>query len=179
MPEAAVVRRYKKAIAKTDPKTRQLQPWEFAFAEWYANAFKRPSRAEQYAQAKILAPEAFDPGPVYIESLKKTPAWHSYVRDIKRDALSAARKKLVGNYGTAVTAHFEGLELARDAEDYKAIPAFTNPILDRIISKTNSADIAPVAVQINISTARQELLETEPLEVEYEIIDDGTDTDNS
>ena len=179
MPDIPVVARYKKAIAREDPKKRQLQPWEMAFAEWYANTPVRPKLAEQYDQADLMAPEGFNPGKSYIETLKRSTAWSEYIIAIKEDNLELARKKLTGNFSSAVDAHFEGLEKARDAEDYKAIPAFTNPILDRIMPKNTASEQAAVAVQINISNTRQDLLDEEPLTVEYEIIDDGTDTDDS
>jgi len=178
MPDIPVVARYKKAIAREDPKKRQLQPWEMAFAEWYANTPVRPKLVEQYDQADLMAPEGFNPGKSYIETLKRSTAWSEYIIAIKEDNLELARKKLTGNFSSAVDAHFEGLEKARDAEDYKAIPAFTNPILDRVMPKTDKNAQAVTAVTINLGSVGRQLIDQEPIDVECTVLDNGIDTNN-
>ena len=149
-----------------------LQPWEFVLIEWCVQqeAFGRwPTVPAQMEKATELVGQTI--GKKYIQGLKKSVAYKEYAAAIRRDQLKAARKKLAADMPFYINSHRIGLEGVLANEDYRAVPSFTNAAIDRVMPKRDNIQQA-TAITINLSDHRQAMVDAEPIEIEYELIED-------
>lgn len=102
--------------------------------------------------------------------MRRSGRFIDYYRSVQLDAVRAARAMLEERYGSAIQAHFAGLDLALGAEDYRAIPNYTVPILDRVAPKRDNTVVA-TKVEVILSSkqeaamAQDAVIEVLPAEV--------------
>lgn len=94
------------------------------------------------------------------------------------DHIKKARAKYSKDMPRYAEIHKEAMEMAFEAEDYKAIPAFTTPAIDRFYPKREDV-AAKTEISISLTTARQDMMNEEIPEVDFEVVkeeDDNSDT---
>jgi len=144
-----------------------LLPWQFAFAEWLANQDHRQPVAEQVAKAEELAQRSVSAAS--LRALRRRKQFREFYERLRKDALSKARAMLERRYPKFVQAHEDGLDAALDAGDYRAVPSFTVPVLDRVAPKRDIAQ-ANAVVTIHLTEKQQALLATVE-DGEFEVLD--------
>lgn len=179
MDSASLVRRH---LDKTiqppfkGPKQRRLRSWEYEFIDWFALQIGKPSSEEQIDKASELAEKSV--GYTYILNLRKLKAFEDYYRDMLAGHMKRAKAKFSKDMPRYAEIHKEAMEMAFAAEDYKAVPAFTVPALDRFYPKREDV-AAKTEISISLTTARQDMIDEEIPEVDFEVVeeeDDNSDT---
>lgn len=128
-----------------------LRPWMKSFALWLLSPQpdgKRPKVSAQTRKASELAGV-----PVTKEALRwlrKRPDFQLFVQTLEGSVTEAAKESLTLAHQFYVQSHRAGLELAVAAGDYKAIPAFTVPILDRIVPKKAETNVGSKTIILNV-----------------------------
>ena len=158
--------------APWNPRLRQrpLMPWEAQWIAWY---LKQRSPAKT---AQVVAAEEFAQRTVTYESLRllrHTPQFEEFADKLLEQQRKAAERAFDMQAGEAVEAHFEGMREAARRVDYKALPAFTVPILDRIKPKRADPVVSTPNVVINITQEQLRVAQAPPPTVEYEALDAG------
>jgi len=151
----------------SDPASAPLLPWQSLFAEWLSIQSDRPSTVQQRKQASLFCQR-----PVSLRELhkvRKNPRFEQYLLALQADSVRRARAIIEEHYAEGVHAHIDGMRMAKDAADYKAIPAYTVPILDRVVPKKEAA-AAQTQINVILSTKQQAQLNDTPVEVEYEVL---------
>jgi len=162
-------------------KFGKLQNWHRALAAWDLQQVARPTKAELADKASSLA--RF---PISVHDIRLLEARTDYKemhQRLQEDATAHARALVESHYVDYATTHREALDWASDKKDYKAIPALTNPILDRIVPKREDhGPQAPlITINIGVSGAGAQAtvdagLDSEPPEivvVEPEFVDES------
>jgi hypothetical protein len=176
MPSPRPIDKYKRQVKngeplaappKLAPESLPLLPWELEFAEWLANQPKRTSLAEQQEKASELSQRTI--GRRGLRNLKDRATFREFFGELQLGALRAARAKLERRMPEYIDAHHKGVHLALDAQDYRAIPAYTNPMIERVWPKRDDVG-ANVAVVVQLQPKQQAMLDTPTIEVEYEVI---------
>jgi len=166
-------------------QAKQLLPWELAFAEWYAKLPRNAQMYEQVEAANRFWQKTLDPNaPIEHEitekdlvSLRSRKAFRNHVKIVRAGGYKAARRLLKQYAPDGVAAHFRGLQLAEAANDYNVIPKYTVPIM-REVSQAAKSGQAVAAVQINITSKQQDLIEAKKLpsvqveEMECEVVEE-------
>lgn len=106
-----------------------LKPWMRLYAEWLAIQTKRPGRKERQMIVNRLVNEKVSPKA--IKFLEQRPDFLEYHDKIAAGAVTAARAKLEAQAPWYVDQHQIGLEQAIAKGDYKSVPNFTGPIIER------------------------------------------------
>lgn len=151
----------------SDPASAPLLPWQAVYAEWLSIQPTKPSTVQQ---RKIAS--QFCQRPVSLRELHKlrtNPRFESYLLALQADSVRRARAIIEEHYAEGVHAHIDGMRMAKDAADYKALPAFTVPLLDRVVPK-KEAVAAQTQINVTLSTKQQAQLTEQPMEVEYEVL---------
>lgn len=155
-------------LAETsDPASVPLLPWQSLFAEWLSIQPDRPSTVQQRKVASNFCQR-----PVSLRELhkvRKNTRFEQYLLALQADSVRRARAIIEEHYAEGVHAHIDGMRMAKDAADYKALPAYTVPILDRVVPKKESV-AAATQVNVVLTTKQQSQLEGAPVEVEYEVL---------
>lgn len=172
MDSASLVKRYRDKTVQPPykrPKERRLRPWEYEFVEWFALHIGKPTTDEQISKASELAEKSV--GYTYILNLRKLQGFEDYYRDMLASHLKRARAKFAKDMPRYAEIHKEAMEMAFEAEDYKAVTAFTIPAIDRFYPKKEEVG-AKAEINITLTTARQDMIEEEIPEVEFEVIEE-------
>ncbi len=161
-------------LVKTPPalkKTRRrlMVPFEYEFAEWMAGFIKTPTLGEQTSKLSELGEK--DLGRQYLRTLKASNEYCNYYRLMLQGALAKARAIWEKDAPLYIDAHREGLEMAKEEGDFKAIVAFTKPAIDRV-HPIKEDNVAVANITIQLTQKRQDVLTEELPEVEYEVIED-------
>jgi hypothetical protein len=163
--------------------TKRLPIWALKFAAWRIACPYTPNRQEQELVATRLANEGIDRtsqrevkiGYAQIKRLRTDARWQEYVRVLEDGGIMAARQLFVDDLPAYVALHRWGAEEARKAGDYKTMPAFTVPALDRAVPKRTeglpATQIAIVLAPERIAGLRRE---AEPV-VSVEVLPVGAD----
>ena len=139
--------------ARKPPLFTVVPKWLAEYGAWLVKQTSRPSKAEQveaameFRQQKISAEQ--------LGRYVRSEPFQAYYRKLAEKALKRAQEAFDARAGEAVAAHFEGLELARQAKDYRSYPAFTNKMLD--IIKPRKVEAAEVAPQVTINLSGEQL----------------------
>lgn len=176
---SAVVKQFKentKAAMRPVKMREPLTPSEFAFCEWFSLRFgKKPPIVEQLKFLNEM--EAVDgvPSdywtPQRLVNLKRRREFQEYYTNLRAEEIDRARAMLIKRMPDAVDSHFKALAMAMAKEDYRAVPALTTPVLDRVMPK--KAEITPVtAVKIELTPAQQQNLQIADTVVEVVELDD-------
>lgn len=145
-----------------------LRPWMKAFALWLLSPQpegRRPSVSAQTKRASELAGY-----PITKEALRltrKRPDFLLFLQTLHGSVTEAARESLTLAHRFYVESHQRGLEMALAAGDYKAVPAFTVPVLDRVAPRKADTQVGSKTIIVNVheQTARQLMAGTDPGEV--------------
>lgn len=110
-----------------------FRPWMRRYAAWIASQPSRPTGKEkvQFVRNLIRAPITLGT----IRKLEAREDFQKYFEELDADAIKRAKADLEAAMGEYVDTHLEGMRLAVAAKDYKAIPPYTVPILDRVAPK--------------------------------------------
>jgi hypothetical protein len=169
------------------PRTRTpLTPYEFTFCEWLATQSVPPKSKEQLAKLnEIYNPPDKDgnppssPIPVNrqrLDNLKRRQDFKEYYNKMLGEELQRSREMFIKRMPNAVAAHFDAMNLAMIHSDYRAVPSFTNPVLDRVMPRKQEA--APIAaVKIELTPAQQQFMDIGETVVEVEEIVNSGDSD--
>ena len=191
MPTSKEVKKYKRNGTKLKTRSkangggnlpRPLSPYEFTFCEWLARHPEHPKVKEQVAKLREMLnpPDKDGNPPEYIipvdrkklVKLKNRQEFKDYFAEMRKEELGRARSMFIKRMPNAVAGHFDALDQVLANGDYRAVPSFTVPVLDRVMPK--KAENAPVtAIKIELSQAQQDLLELPEASVEVvEITED-------
>ncbi len=129
-----------------------LTDWMLAYAEWLASCVNPPSRTERRVQLSQLSrrPVAAN----HVAQLEERKDFRRYFEDLCKGPLERARAKFQAKFPKYVQAHEDALDMAIEAGDYKAVPAFTIPALDRVSPKKSETG---AAVQFNVTLSAERL----------------------
>lgn len=133
--------------------TSHMLLWMRTYAEWLSLECLRPpsipvrmARARGFARQPVTRPQ--------LRLLEQRADFVAYCAELKRGPLEAARLKFASRFPEYVDAHYEALEQARIAQDYKAVAQIAEPVLDRIMPKKGEGTVAP-SVTIVLSPGQQ------------------------
>lgn len=167
-------------------RAKQLLPWELAFADWYANLPRSATIQEMIdagqdfydaSQRGSSAPVEFTMQEKDLNSLRSRKAFKNHVKIARAGGYKAAKRLLKRHLPNGVAAHFRGLTLAEQANDYDGMVKYTTPLL-REVSAANKKAGAQAAVQINITSKQAEMIETKQKpritveEMEVEVVEE-------
>lgn len=161
------------------PQRRPLKPYEFKFCTWLAYQSSRMPRQTQLEMLEQLRSEAGEDTEKKLKlrdltNLKQSAAFKEYFQRLRSSATEAAKTIIENGFKRAAEAHIQGLEMAIDAGDYRAVPPFTTPLIDRVMPKNAEGAGSPaVAIQINLSEKRLEAIEAPAPDVEFEVLEDS------
>lgn len=159
-------------LADPAPAFPPLLPHQSAFAEWLSSQPQRPPVSVQrkmYSKLcqRLVSPRTFAD---HMSKLKTNPHYIRYYASLQADALRRSRVILEEHYTEGVETHLDGMRMAREAEDYKAIPAFTVPILDRVVPKREAVQ-ANTQINVVLSTKQKAVLDNEQVpDVSFEVL---------
>jgi len=94
--------------------------------------------------------------------MRRSARFIDYYHSLQLDAVRAARSMLEERYGSAINAHFDGLDMALGARDYRAIPNYTVPILDRVAPKRDNTIVA-TKVEVILSSKQEAAIAAEAM----------------
>jgi hypothetical protein len=150
--------------------SKELKSWMRGYAEWLALQSGRPALTERQAIANKLARDKVSPKA--IRHLEQRVDFRDYYDRLAAGAVTAARAKLEAESPWYVEKHREGLEAALKEGDYKAIPNFTGPVLERVWPR-REAPIVATQITINLSARQQtDLTQPPPELLEAEVIEE-------
>lgn len=128
-----------------------LLPWMKAFALWYLSPQpdgKKPKTPAQTKKATELAGYLVTKNALY--KMRGRPDFQLFLNTLRTSVTDAAKEALTLAHLAYVKAHERGLEMALAHGDYKAIPAFTVPVLDRIVPKKADTNVGNKTIIVNV-----------------------------
>lgn len=152
-----------KPTATASVRVQPLLPWHRAFARWlvWPDGPTRPTIAQQTKRASELAGV-----PIHrlaLAYLKRRDDFRAYVAKVEESTIARARDTLEAQYADYVAAHKQGLDMAVEAGDYRVVPKFTVPILDRVAPRKVEQETHHTNVVIRVTTQQAERLASLPL----------------
>jgi len=144
------------------PRVRGKLPlWTLKFAAWLASAPYVVNKDEQIKVATEIANEGLRPNQqrvaityAQIRRLKQRADWQEVVRKFEEGGVEAAREQFISDLPVYMDLHRRGAQMAMEKGDYRALPAFTVPAVERAVPKRSEA---PPATQIAIVISPQQL----------------------
>lgn len=147
-----------------------LQQWMKDWCHWYVTTKPKPKISQQTKRATELAGVVIHRRALsWLTSRKDVDA---YLTLLSADGLARAKHKMLGDLEFYAELHRMGAEMALQAEDHRAIAAYTTPALDRILPKRQETvqQSSMVVIQVTGSQAAKldvaDLDEKQALEVE-------------
>jgi hypothetical protein len=154
--------------AKKPQRPRRLRESDKRYAEWLATTVEMPTPSErlekyrEFRQRKVALST--------MQGIERSDAFRYYFDDIVVDERRRAAKMFDANSPKGVAAHFQGLEMAMENSDYRAVPSFTVPVLDRVIPKKPD-QVQAMQVVVNVTPEQIERLrDSETPEIEVEVL---------
>ena len=140
------------------PRVRGKLPlWTLKFAGWLASAPYVVTKDEQVKVANAIANENLRPNQrpttvtwAHVRRLRQRADWQEVVRKFEEGGMEAARQQLISDLPVYIEMHRQGAEMAVRQGDYRAIPQYTVPAIERAYPKRAEA-VAPTQVAIVIS----------------------------
>jgi hypothetical protein len=129
-----------------------LQQWQRLFAAWYAHVPIKPTIRDCVNYARAIT--KFRIGDTTIKELMRRPDFQRLVVMFRESEQKRAKELLNADYQTYLEAHRAGLDMALAAGDYRAVPPFTTPMLERISPKKEEAETRPTQIIINLPAAQ-------------------------
>lgn len=125
-----------------------LLPWMQAYAEWLIlECLEPPKRSLRTRTARGLARAPVSDRHLY--ELEARKDFNDYCNALRAGPLEQARARFANAMPAYVQAHFDALQLASTASDYKAMAQIAEPVLDRVYPKKADAIIATqIVVQL-------------------------------
>jgi len=171
---------------------------QILYADWLAN---NPGRVTWKDKRQILSQLARVPydniALSFVKALEARDDFKLLVRKFEEDAIASARAKLEGGAPIAAEVAVKGVnhlnerldavdedgKSAVTVEDLKLVPTLTAPFIERAWPKKQETGGAAAVIQINLSPAQDNVLDTPAYHVEGEeiteaIIEDGDGTSN-
>jgi hypothetical protein len=164
----------------TPPSTALNTPWELEpqvreFATWYAKATGKVGFGARWTKEKqrlmYLRFTGYAITGYELSQLKKNTEFKGYVREIQESMqtqIEAAQKVAARLLPLGMEVHEMALQEVKSKKDYKAAPALTVPLLDRVMPKKQ--ETAPQAFSVTITTARLDALNAPSTEIEVEAV---------
>lgn len=154
-----------------------LQPWMRAYARWICQHGQERFPKTQERTKKASECAGFPVAQSLLRDLEKRPDFRALIIRIEGNAAERAKETLIDDYEWYIQMHRAGLEMALRAEDHRAVAAFTNPILDRVVPKKEERTVTNQTISISMSGAQlQRLHDDEEPEIvveKPEIIEEG------
>jgi len=147
-----------------------LRPWMRTYAAWLAMRPGRPTVTERRVQANLLAHD--DVGEKTIRIIEARSDFRELLAKFEESAVALARSKLENDLPFYVEQHRKGLEMALAADDYKKIPDYTNPALERVWPRRDGANVASANVTITLSAGQVLALDVGLPVIEAEVVAD-------
>lgn len=126
-----------------------LLQWQRLFAAWFAHLPVSPGIND--CVRYVRATTKYRVGADAIRTLMARQDWQRMVVSFRESEPKRARELLNADHQTYVDAHREGLNLALAAGDYRAVPPFTVPMLDRVAPKREEETERRPTIVINIA----------------------------
>ena len=162
MPLPRPIRTWKESAQRGDTLSRSssaqpLQAWQLAFLEWLANQERHPPVSKQVEKANELRAETSVEGSPLtarrLRAFKTRKGAVEFWEKLQKGTLARCRAKIENNLDEYVAAHKCGLDWALGAKDYRAIPAFADPMLERVWPRK---EIVQANTQVNIVLSAQQ-----------------------
>jgi hypothetical protein len=170
MPESHALRQFVRqaradGLSLEDINFSRLKTWEFAFAQWYVNQPRLyPLVKDQLAKA--------------LKKLKERAEFKQYLHLLQEDVARAAKEVFQAASPKMAAMHVTAAERLMDAGDVKSIHQYTTPVLDRVWPKKEEQTVAPT-INVVLTAKQMELDDEEIPEVEYEVIENDSDPNDS
>lgn len=134
------------------PKNVREQPslmqWQRLFAAWYAHLPIQPTTRDCVNYARAIT--KFRIGDLTVKELIKRTDFQRLVVVFRESEQKRAKELLNADYQSYLEAHRAGLDMALAAGDYRAVPPFTTPMLERISPKKEDPEARPTQIIINL-----------------------------
>lgn len=148
-----------------------LLAWEREFAEWLATCHRRPPRHLQVTKARELSGD--DVKPSQVRALRERRTFVDYLDKLSQDAITQARAKYEARLPEYIDADYEGLQMALEREDYRALTQYTTRAIDRVMPRQD-LNTQITAVKIELTPAQMQDVDSEYIPVEVERLSDDT-----
>lgn len=143
-----------------------LRQWQRLFAAWYAVHPVKPRILECVEYCRAIThwrvPRAT------VEKLLRREDFQTLTRQFRESERLRTQELLTADYQYYLDAHRKGLDMALEAGDHRGIPAFTNPILDRIAPKRTEegqkAAMVNIVLQGSVAKLAQSFVQGEIIE---------------
>lgn len=150
-----------------------LLQWQRLFAAWFAHLPVAPSIEDCVRYVRAIT--TFKVSASAIRELLHRNDFGQLVARFRESEQLRAKELLNADYQIYVDAHRRGLQMALDAEDYRAVPPFTAPMLDRVAPRKDDQVAKSPTIIINLGgVAQQEVLK---LQIASPSQDDIVDAD--
>jgi len=174
--------------ALTKKPRYKLAPWQSRFALYYATeaAHGTIPKETQVAVAQLYANEGRDATlPPFVmtydkvRTTKEHPDFIALVDSIREKGVEAttelARTIFANNLPTLAAYHQWAADMARQKQDYRAMPMFTSPLFKHLLP--DAGVVQKAVFNITFSDTRERLLTSERPIIEAEIIPPDTPED--
>ena len=130
---------------------KYMMPWMRAYAEWLVlENLTPPNLAIRRVNARRLSRQPVTSK--HLTDLHARDDFSAYCEELKQGTVEAARAKFVTRFSEYVDAHHEGLQMAREAKDYKAMMYAAEPVINRVYPvKAENPSGAATIIQINLT----------------------------
>jgi hypothetical protein len=110
----------------------------------------------------------------YLTALKRRHEFQKLFAELQKDNLTRARALIKAKAPEYIEADYEGMTMARDAGDYKALTSYTKPIIDRVWPKAVEEQHV-TAIKIELTPRQLKEIDEDEIVVEAEIIEAPND----
>lgn len=156
-----------------------LKPWHKDYAAILANPLRAKAGIRSYRNRKIKwfrECMGFDATEQEMDELEQSGAFIAYYETLRNRDERALRHRIVPLAHKGLDNLEWAMDHARKEKDVKSMAGLVNPILERAIPRRDANVQTAVSVNITLSERRMEALDAEPVEVNYEVIQDPDDT---
>lgn len=144
-----------------------------ALAEWHATQPGTPKKAQVLATAMKLSGQPLSPDTVAVLTTRED--WLAYREEMALDELARAKRRLEHRLDEYLDAHLWALQTAKKNEDYKAVAAIADPVMDRAWPKRDGGSQTAQTIIVNLPGSQPvETHLTEPLPVEVVAVEKPT-----
>ena len=149
----------------------RLEPWEHAFCELMAQRDKPLPKSKQAEAATLLA--GFPVSAKEVEDLRHRRAYRRLLYELKakrQEVLDEDKSIFLEAAPDAARLQAKAVRHLLEAKevDVRAVPAITQPFVDRFWEKKQHVETKQTVVTINLTMKQAEALDEEPIDVEYE-----------
>jgi hypothetical protein len=162
----------RKALSKEDVMNAAghvFEQWQRDFARWLAGAGKRALVKTQLEKLQELTAETWTPA--RLKGLRDSGLFREYLRVLREGGVALARERLAEIAPKAVDRIEWAMDAAHKEGDYANMPKITGQILERVIPRRDDLTQQRLTINIGLSDKQKALLESTPIDVEFEAID--------